>query len=234
MPNKAREKFKTMHNVFDNFTNRLIFKMISEGHFEGLEATVSVGKEANIFSAVGQKGRIILKIYRLEACDFNRMYDYIKEDKRYANLKGKKRKIIFTWVQREYRNLLIARQAGVSCPTPIKFLGNIILLEFIGLDGEVAPKLKDKKPEDPKKFFDKVVENMKKLYKSGLVHADLSPFNILNFNEVPILIDFSQTTTTDSTSADEFIRRDVRNVVNHFKKLGLKLSEDKVLAKILK
>ena len=96
MPQKAREKFKTEHNVFDNFTNRTLFKLISEGHFEGLESTISMGKEANIFSAKRKDGsRVMIKIYRLEACDFNRMYDYIKEDPRYADIRGKKRKIIF-------------------------------------------------------------------------------------------------------------------------------------------
>ena len=93
MPTKAREKFKTQHNVFDEFTNRTIFKLISEGYFEGLESPISIGKEANIFSAKRKdKSRVMVKIYRLEACDFNRMYDYIKEDPRYIDLKGKKRK----------------------------------------------------------------------------------------------------------------------------------------------
>jgi len=234
MPIKAKEKFKTMHNVFDNFTNRTIFKFISEGHFDGLESTISVGKEANIFSAVGKKGRIILKIYRLEACDFNKMYEYIKEDKRYINLRGKKRKIIFSWVQREYRNLLKAREAGVSVPIPLKFKNNIILLEFIGTNGHIAPKVKDLKPKDPKKFFEEIIKNIKKLYKAGLVHADLSSFNILNHNEKPIFIDFSQTTTIDNTSAQRFLRRDIKNVVTFFKKLGLKLDEERVLAKVLK
>jgi serine/threonine-protein kinase RIO1 len=34
-PRKPDDKFKTMHNVFDEFTNRTIFKLISEGYFEG-------------------------------------------------------------------------------------------------------------------------------------------------------------------------------------------------------
>ena len=71
----TQDKFKTMHNVFDNFTNLTVFKLISQGHFDGLESPVSIGKEANIFTAKKGEGRVIAKIYRLEACDFNRMYD---------------------------------------------------------------------------------------------------------------------------------------------------------------
>ena len=47
-PRRIDEKFKTMHNVFDEFTNRTIFKLISEGYFDGLESAIALGKEANI------------------------------------------------------------------------------------------------------------------------------------------------------------------------------------------
>jgi len=178
MKRRFREDFKTMHNVFDEFTNRTIFKLISEGYISGLESPISIGKEANIFSAKRKDGsRVIVKIYRLEACDFNRMYDYIKEDPRYGGIKGKKRKVIFAWVQREYRNLLIAREANVSVPTPLTFKNNVLVLEFIGKADKVAPKLGVEPPKNQKEFFNKVIDNMKKLYKAGLVHADLFPSN---------------------------------------------------------
>jgi RIO kinase 1 len=234
MPQKAREKFKTEHNVFDNFTNRTLFKLISEGHFEGLESTISMGKEANIFSAKRKDGsRVMIKIYRLEACDFNRMYDYIKEDPRYADIRGKKRKIIFYWVQREYRNLMKAREANVNVPTPIIVKNNVLVLEFIGNGDKIAPRLSVEKPKDPKDFFNKILENIKKLYKIGLVHADLSAFNILNNNETPVFIDFSQTTTTNTSRSEEFLKRDIKNICTFFRKQGLKLDEAKVLETVV-
>ena len=180
-PRRVDEKFQVMHNVFDEFTNRTIFKLISEGYFDGLESAIALGKEANIFSAKKGEDRVMVKIYRLEACDFNRMYDYIKQDPRYADLKGKKREIIFSWVQREYRNLLKAREAGVRVPTPFTFKNNVLVLEFIGKGNDIAPRLVTQKPKNPNRFFEEIVINIKKLYKAGLVHADLSAFNILNF-----------------------------------------------------
>lgn len=234
-PRKIDEKFQVMHNVFDEFTNRTIFKLISEGYFEGLESPISIGKEANIFSAKRKDGsRVMAKIYRLESCDFNRMYDYIKEDPRYADIKGKKRKIIFFWVQREYRNLLKAREANVSVPIPLTFHNNVLVLEFIGKGETIAPRLTVEAPKNPKRFFNKVIENMKKLYKADMVHADLSPFNILNNNQEPVFIDFSQATTLDSSRAQEFLERDVKNICTFFKKLGLTVNEKKVLKKIKK
>ena len=228
------EKFKTKHGVFDEFTNRTLFKLITEGHFEGLESPINIGKESNVFSAIAKEGhRVIVKIYRLETCDFNIMHSYIKDDPRYANLKDKKRKVILAWVQREYRNLMNARDAQVSVPIPIAFLNNILVLEFIGKNADIAPMLKDKIPKNKKEFFEKIVENMRKLYKAGLVHADLSAFNILNFEEAPVFIDMSQATVLRHPRAEEFLTRDVRNVCVFFKKIGLKVNEKNVMRKII-
>ncbi len=232
MPKITKEKFKTKHNVFDNFTDRTIFKLISEGHFDGLESPVSTGKEANIFSAKKGSKRVMVKIYRINSCDFNRMLDYIKSDPRYVGSHGKKRNVIFHWVQREYRNLLKAREANVRVPTPITFKNHVIVMEFIGRNSELAPKLKDKKPKNPKKFFADIMKNMKNLHKAGLVHADLSAFNILNFEEKPVFIDFSQCTSLQDTRAEEYISRDARNICNFFKKQGLELEEEKIIKKI--
>ena len=230
---RPKEEFKTWGDVFDQFTQRTVYKLITQGHFEGLESPISIGKESNVFSALKKDGtKVMVKIYRLETCDFNRMYDYIKDDPRFLHLKKGKRNIIFSWVQREYRNLLKARQANVSVPTPLTFSNNVLVLEFIGDDGDIAPKLKDTVPKNPREFFEKIVENLKKLHKAGLVHADLSAFNILNYDEKPVFIDFSQCTTLDGSRANEYLERDIRNICNFFKKIGLKADEGKVKKQI--
>lgn len=228
----SKEKWKVWGNVFDEFTFRTLFKLASQSHFEELKSPISIGKESNIFSAKKGEENIIIKIYRLETCDFNRMYDYIKYDPRYVNLKKQKRKIVFAWAQREYRNLIKAREAGVNVPRPITFLNNVLCLEFIG-NKEVAPKLKDKIPKNKKRFFEKIIKYVQKLYKANLVHADLSQFNILNFKEEPVFIDFSQCTLIRNPRADEFLKRDVRNICNFFRKIGLDVDEEKTL-KIIK
>ena len=231
---KPKEDFKTWGDVFDQFTQRTVYKLISQGHFEGLESPISIGKEANIFSARKKDGtQIMVKIYRLETCDFNRMNEYIRDDPRYPNLKGGKRNTIFAWVQREYRNLIKAREANINVPIPMAYSNNVLLLEFIGDVGIIAPKLKDDVPQNPKKFFDVVVNNMKKLYKSGFVHADLSAFNILNHNETPVFIDFSQATPLQSSRAHEYLDRDVKNICVFFRKIGLKVAEEETKKKII-
>jgi len=219
-----KEEWKVYGNVFSKHSLDILFHMSSQGYFEELESTISVGKEANIFTAVHkQDKRIIVKIYRLENCNFNKMYEYLSGDPRYVGTKKRQRLIIFSWVQREYKNLLIARKA-IKVPKPIAFKDNIILMEFIGHDS-AAPELKDCKPKDPKKFFEKTIKNIKKLFDGGLIHADLSAFNILNHDEEPVFIDFSQSVPVEAEGAKEFLKRDIHNICTHFRKF-FAISED--------
>lgn len=237
MTRQSHEKFRVFGNVFDEHSNRNIYKLITEGYFDGMGSPVSVGKEANIFVGEKKEGKpVIVKIYRLQSCNFNKMYDYIKGDPRYLHLKKKRREIIFAWTQREYRNLMKAREAGVKVPTPLTFKDNIIVMEFIG-DEDPSSRLSKEIPSTKaglKKFYEKTVDYMRKLHKAGLVHGDLSPFNILNYNGEPVFIDFSQSTTILHPNSIDYIRRDARNVSNFFIKHGIKTSEEEIYRKVVK
>jgi len=228
--NTSREEWKIYQNVFDKFTIALIRKLISQDYFEELEMPLAVGKEANVFIAkTKDQNRVIVKIYRLENCSFNKMFDYIKQDPRYLSMRKNRRDIVFSWVQREYRNLLLAREA-INVPTPIIFKNNILVLEMIG---EPSPMLKDKKPKNPKKFLDLILKDIKSLWKQGLVHGDLSAFNILNNSEKPIFIDFSQATVTQSFDAKELLLRDLKNIKQFFSKLHIDFDVDETYNKII-
>lgn len=217
---KYQERFKTLKGVFDEFTNRTLFELQSKGLFEDLVSPLFVGKESTIFMAKKGKQNIIVKIYFMQNCNFNRMYDYIKKDSRYEYLKKHRRQIILSWVQREYKNLLKAEKAKVNVPKPLGYKNHILIETFIG-DDKPAPALKDSFPENPQQFFEEIVLEMKKLYQNGLIHGDLSPFNILNYNEKPFLIDFSQATLVKTPNSKELLERDLKNVVSFFNKLGV-------------
>ena len=229
----SREKFRVRGDVFDMFTERNLFKLVSQEHFdEDTLIPISVGKEANIFAAFKGEKKVIVKIYRLEACDFNRMYDYLKQDPRYQNLKKQRRKVIFAWCQREYRNLWIAREANVRVPMPYTFLYNILVMEFIG-DESAALKIKDDVPKNKKSFCNEIIETVRKLYAGGLVHSDLSAFNILNYNEKPVFIDFSQALPIKTYHSREYLERDVKNISSFFAKYGIKINQKNIVKKII-
>jgi RIO kinase 1 len=220
----THERWKIYGNVFDQFTIKDIIKLTKQQHFDNLVSPISIGKEANIFSAKKDKSYRIVKIYRLESCNFNKMYDYIKHDPRYMNIKRQRRQVIFSWAQREVRNLMKAREAGVKVPMIITIQHHVIVMQLIGNEatGEAAQRLKQASPKNPEAFFKKLIHNLKLLYqKAKLVHGDLSEYNILNYKETPVIIDMSQSSPIDAANAEELLDRDVKNMVTYFKKHGV-------------
>ena len=234
MAKKFRERFTTLNDVFEQFTLRNLFVLSRKDHFvEDTLSPLSIGKEANVFTAASKEGgRVVVKIYRLETADFNSMYDYIGADPRYASLKKKQREVIFAWCQREYRNLMACREAGVRTPLPLTFLKNILVMTQVGEEAP-AQKIKDDIPKKPQKFFAETIEQIKKLYRYGYVHSDLSKFNILNLGQHPILIDVSQMIPTNAPNAYEYLKRDIENVSDFFRRLGVKIDNEKVYKEIV-
>ena len=110
-------------------------------------------------------------------------------------------------------------------------LAALTLLACGGKDAP-APKVKDQHPANPEKFYKETLANMKKLARAGLVHGDLSEYNILNFNEKPVFIDMSQSTPNNSMHYNELVERDSRNIARFFKKLGVETSQEEIRAEL--
>ncbi len=230
--NRSREEWKIYGNVFDKFTINLLRKLSAQGYFEELESSIAIGKEANVFIASTKSDKkVIVKIYRLENCNFNKMLIYLKQDPRYINMRKNRRDIIFNWVQREYRNLILAREV-IKVPTPIAFKNNVLIMELIG--DPIAPELRKGIPEDPQAFLDQTLKNIKLLWDKGLVHGDMSAFNILNDSDHPVFIDFSQGTTTNSYDAKDLLTRDLKNLNAFFTKQNCSFDVEKEFEKVVK
>ncbi len=222
----AKNKFIAYENVFDQSTLRALFKLSSQGFFDEIESPISIGKESNVFTVLKGKERRVVKIYRT-AANFKKMYDYMKPDPRFAHVKGSKLTVIYAWARKEYRNLLKAREKGVKVPTPYAVYKNVLVMEYI--DGK---KLLHDRPKEPKKFYEKLIKEVKKLKTAKLVHTDISEYNVINFKEKPVLIDFSHGIDMKYPNVKRLLRRDVKNMVRYFRKLGLKLDEEEELEKI--
>jgi RIO kinase 1 len=223
---KDSETYKIMADVFDRSTLMTLYHMIHKGVFDSLYGAVSTGKEANIFCALDKKGNYVaIKIYRIATSDFKNMYRYLIGDPRFRTFRRERRSIIYTWTSREFKNLERAEEAGIPAPRPIDFEKNVLAMEFVGEEGVPYPRMKDSPPEDPKMVFEKLLDSVEALYRKGeLVHSDLSEYNVLVGPE-PVLIDFSMATDITNPMSDELLLRDLSNLVNYFRKLGLKTSE---------
>ena len=233
MVRDSREEWKTYNSVFDQFTNRLLFKLEGQAHFDELKSIIGPGKEAVVFTATKGKGAIAVKIYRLETANFRKMYGYIRVDPRYPDIKNQQRQIIFSWTEREFRNLIIAREAGVRVPTPIAHKYNVLLMEFIGHGTDASPILKHSPPDDVPVFAKECFRQLELLTKAGLVHGDLSEYNILNLDEEPVFIDFSHSVPLKAPNSKELLERDVENLCAYFAKHGVKTDTEKMMAKLV-
>jgi RIO kinase 1 len=232
---KDSDDLNVQEAVFDKRTLMDLYSMANSGVIDALGGSICTGKEANIFRAIAGEKELALKIYRISTSNFRAMQDYLHGDPRFGSVKGTKRSIVSAWAKKEFRNLTRAGEAGVRVPHPIAMRGNILVMELIGGKDYAAPQLRDVglEAEDAKRVFDKLVDYISLLYnRAGLVHADLSEFNILLEKEEPIIIDMGQSVTLDHPMAKKFLERDVSNIVHHFRKKYGFGSEEEIWARI--
>jgi len=213
---------KTYDQVFDHAALLTIASLIGDGVISTLDYPVSTGKEANVFHGTDASGRgKALKIYRIATATFRNIARYIEGDPRSKRVKRGTKPTIFAWAQKEYKNLVRMGDAGVRVPDPERVLDNVLVMEYIGDESRPAPTLREVALEDPGAVYEDVVANLKAIRKSGLVHADLSEYNFLWWQDRVVVIDVGQAVPLDHPHADEWFRRDVTNVARFFKRLGV-------------
>ncbi|MDD2678445.1 MAG: serine protein kinase RIO [Candidatus Nanoarchaeia archaeon] len=228
-----KEIFKVYNEVFDARTLKVLEKLRKE-YFEELESCISTGKEANVFRASAKKGFVAVKIFRMYTSSFDKMSPYILGDPRFNRVSKKKHEIIYLWAKKEFRNLSKAFESGVRVPKPLAFNQNVLVMEFIGENGLASPLLKDVKLENYAQYYDEIIKGMIKLYKSNLIHADLSEFNILHFNEKPVFIDMGQSVLKEHPNAMNFLKKDLHNINKFFEKKCKTISFEEFIKKAKK
>jgi len=215
------ERWKIEELVFDKITLMVVAKIIKKGLIKTIDFPISTGKEAVVFRVTTDEGFGALKIYKIETTSFINRLEYLQGDYRFKHIKKNLRDIVYLFTKKEYKNLKVAEKAKVNAPLPYYQEKNVLLMSFLGENGVPYKKLLECK-ELKKDYFFSILEDIKKLYNAGIVHSDVSEFNIL-IGDKPYLIDFAQGVVKEHVKANEFLERDVRNVLNFFKK-KIKLS----------
>lgn len=217
-----KEQLKIEEGVFDNRTMMMLGKLLTRNIISSMDFIIGKGKEADIYLAEHgtkiEKEKVVVKIFRLETSSFSNRMDYMVGDPRFSGIRNSMMQVVNAWCKKEYGNLKVAEEAGVHAPIPYSFIGNVLAMEFIGEGGRQAPLLKDAGARDPKKALKSILDDIGKLYECGLVHGDVSEYNILMKGDVPYLIDFGQAVGTGHPKAMDFLRRDVANIANFFRK----------------
>jgi RIO kinase 1 len=222
---KDSDQRKSMEEVFDRSTLLAVEELVSRKDLGDLYGSVSSGKEARVFYGVDQDSHpVAVKIYLTSTAGFRNRLGYIAGDRRFGKLPSGSRETIYLWVRKEFKNLQLADSAGVRVPKPLAFYKNIIVMEYIGTPPEPAPTFAESEvdQEDCDWTF-LAVRSL--LSKAGLVHADLSEFNIFKNGRERILFDMGSAVVRSHPQADEFLRRDVSNMVRFFRKRGLPVKD---------
>ncbi|MDG7006561.1 MAG: serine protein kinase RIO, partial [Nitrososphaerota archaeon] len=182
---------------------------------------VRAGKEARVYWGVAPDGSPrAVKIYLTAAAEFKKRMRYVAGDRRFQRLPSSVRQMIRLWVQKEFKNLRMAAEAGIRVPRPYAFNANIIVMEFIGKPPAPAPVFAETEVDDSDYRW--TLETVRRLYKAGLVHADLSEFNIFKAGpEERVLFDMGSAILTSHPESRQLLLRDVTNVVRFFKKRGV-------------
>jgi RIO kinase 1 len=211
------DQLKVRDDVFDEVTLLALYKLVHKKWISVIGGPISTGKEANVFYAERDGAGIAIKIYRIRTANFTTMSGYIVGDRRFSSVKKAKKELIFAWTRKEFSNLSRAKDAGIPVPEPLVWDRNILVMSFLGEDEVPYPQLRNAEMSDPKAVYEEILQDMDLLYnKAGLVHADLSEFNIL-YHDRPYIIDMGQSVTKDHPRALQFLVRDIKNINRYFK-----------------
>lgn len=225
---KDADQFKVEGGVFDEATLGALYKLVQDDYIDAFGGPVSTGKEAHVFLASAGDRDVAVKIYRINASDFTAMRRYLEGDPRFEDIGGKKKKVVLAWTKKEFANLKRAQAAGVRVPNPIAVERNVLVMEFVGENGERAKRLGEVHVENPQTAYEVVREYARRLYDAGLVHGDLSEFNIVVHDSQLWVIDLGQAVTVHHPNSREFLERDCENVANFFSRQGLDADGEKL------
>ncbi len=140
------------------------------------------------------------------------------------------------WASHEFAALSSLWSAGVPVPYPVQIDGTEILMEYIEVDGDAAPRLAQVRPaaDVVAGYYEQLREAMAVMARRGLAHGDLSPYNILAQGERIVIIDLPQMLDiVGNPRGADYLLRDCRNVCRWFVSRGLDVDAGELLAELL-
>ncbi|CAG7970805.1 unnamed protein product [Penicillium salamii] len=226
----------TSEQVLDPRTRMLLLQMINRGLVSEIHGCLSTGKEANVYHAMSVSQdddeapplHRAIKVYKTSILVFKDRDKYVTGEFRFRQgyNKSNNRAMVKLWAEKEMRNLRRIYAAGIPCPEPLYLRLHVLVMGFIGSSkGLGAPRLKDVEFSIPepdtrwRELYMELLGYMRVMYQTcHLVHADLSEYNILYHKERLYIIDVSQSVEHDHPRSLEFLRMDIKNVSDFFRR----------------
>ena len=217
----------------------------ADGSLVEIHYQIKSGKEATVYCATAGPsiggGLVAAKVYRPdEARSFRN--DGVYNDGRYGRVTREIRAMrshtafgkqvrMGAWTAHERETLRTLAKAGADVPQPIAVSERAILETFVGDEDGPAPLLAKTRLDDlvARDMFEQVMANIELMLKLNIIHADLSPYNILVWQNRAVIIDVPQAIDPRfNHSARELLLRDVTNVTGSFRKYGVDADPDRI------
>ena len=204
--------------------------LVEDGLIDDVTRQLMSGKEAMVFVVrCGDEVRCA-KVYKeANKRSFRQSVDYTEgrktKNSRQARAMQKGSKYgresqEAAWQSAEVDALYRLAAAGVRVPIPYNFYEGVLLMELVtGADGNAAPRLNDVQlsAETALEYHQFLILQVVKMLLAGIVHGDLSEFNILVGTEGPVIIDLPQAVdAAGNNHAKSMLERDVENLANYF------------------
>ena len=228
MRKKRSEEKQVFEEVFDKTTLMTIYSLMNKGYIQDIFGTLRSGKESRLYYGRGPGNiDIAIKIYLTTSSEFKQgMQKYIDGDPRFKRIDRSTKSLIYLWGQKEFNNLKDAQESGVNVPKVIVIEKNVLIMEFIGENGQPAPLLREANLKNPARTFDQLIENITKLYRQArLVHGDLSEYNIMIWKNKIVIFDLSQAVRLEHPMAKNFLKRDLSTIIKYFTNAGIQIPE---------
>lgn len=140
------------------------------------------------------------------------------------------------WQNAEVAALFRLAGAGVRVPKPYDFQDGVLLMELVtDADGDAAPRLNDVhlEADDARAFHAFVIRQIVLMLCAGLVHGDLSEFNVLLGPDGPVIIDLPQAVDAAANNhAFSMLQRDVANMAHYFGRFAPELKSTRYAQEI--
>ena len=204
--------------------------LLEDGLIDSVVRQLMSGKEAMVFVVrCGDETRCA-KVYKeANKRAFRQAVDYTENRKtknsRQARAMAKGSKFgresqEAAWQSAEVDALYRLAAAGVRVPKPYNFHEGVLLMELVtDADGNAAPRLNDVEfsPELAVKYHEALIREVVRMLAAGVIHGDLSEFNILVGSEGPVIIDLPQAVdAAGNNHAPAMLERDVGNLRHYF------------------
>jgi RIO kinase 1 len=225
----------------------------SQGAIDTELGVLKTGKEADVFlieradPLEPERGVVMAaKRYRSpEHSTFHRSAAYTegRSMKRSRDERALKRKSTFgrivaagEWAISEWGALNRLHSLGLPVPYPVQIDGTEILMEWITHDGETAPRLAQTRPDRDllRSYFDQLQDCLATMVQAGIVHGDLSAYNILAAGPRLVIIDLPQIVDlVGNQNGMDFLMRDCANICAWFRSKGLEADEHELFGELM-